>query len=146
MVRMARSSRLMKLHAGHLGYSRDELIGLSVHDVNPDSSKDSWPVFWNNIKKTKVRTNETRHRTKDGQIIPVEVRLNFMEFEGREYVVAFVRDITERKRNDEERARAFEEIQRLKKQLELENEYLHEEVLELQPYGCIVGKSPRATS
>ncbi len=126
----------------HLGYSRNELIGLTVHDIAPDMQKDSWPAFWNNIKKRKVYTIETRHRSKDGQIIPVEVYVNFMEFEGREYAVSFVRDITERKLNEEERTKAFEEIQHLKEQLELENEYLHEEVLELQPYGCIVGKSP----
>ncbi len=126
----------------HLGYTRQELMGLAVHDVNPDRPKDSWEFFWSEIKESKVMTIDTRHRTKDGRTIPVEVRANYMEFEDREYVVSFVRDITERKRNEEERTRAFEEIQRLKKQLELENEYLHEEVLELQPYGSIVGNSP----
>jgi transcriptional regulator with GAF, ATPase, and Fis domain len=38
-------------------------------------------------------------------------------------------------------ARAFEEIQRLKTQLELENEYLRTEVLEAAAFGGIVGKS-----
>ncbi len=39
-------------------------------------------------------------------------------------------------------ARAFEEIDRLKAQLELENEYLREEVNEAQEFGDIVGHSP----
>ncbi|TDI12941.1 MAG: GAF domain-containing protein [Acidobacteria bacterium] len=38
-------------------------------------------------------------------------------------------------------ARNFEEIERLHKQLELENEYLREEVREVQAYGAIVGAS-----
>jgi transcriptional regulator with GAF, ATPase, and Fis domain len=38
-------------------------------------------------------------------------------------------------------ARAFEEIERLKTQLELENEYLRTEVLEASAFGDIVGKS-----
>ena len=39
-------------------------------------------------------------------------------------------------------ARAFEEIERLKGQLELENTFLKEEVLEAQNFGEIVGQSP----
>ena len=39
-------------------------------------------------------------------------------------------------------ARAFEEIERLKAQLELENTFLKEEVLEAQNFGEIVGQSP----
>ncbi len=38
-------------------------------------------------------------------------------------------------------ARAFEEIERLKRQVELENEYLREEVLQAQDFGAIVGHS-----
>ncbi len=38
-------------------------------------------------------------------------------------------------------ARNFEEIERLHKQLELENEYLREEVREVQAYGAIIGAS-----
>ena len=49
-------------------------------------------------------------------------------------VVVF-RDISERKQ-------AEEEIQRLRRQLELENAYLNEEVLEAKAYGEIVGSSP----
>lgn len=39
-------------------------------------------------------------------------------------------------------ARAFEEIDRLRARLEMENAYLREEVLEAQAYGDIVGQSP----
>ena len=39
-------------------------------------------------------------------------------------------------------ARAFEEIERLQKQLELENAYLKEEVSEAKAFGDIIGESP----
>jgi transcriptional regulator with GAF, ATPase, and Fis domain len=39
-------------------------------------------------------------------------------------------------------ARAFEEIERLKAQLEMENEYLREEVVEAKAFGDLVGQSP----
>ncbi len=38
-------------------------------------------------------------------------------------------------------ARAFEEIQRLKAQLEMENAYLQEEVVEAKAFGDLVGQS-----
>jgi transcriptional regulator with GAF, ATPase, and Fis domain len=39
-------------------------------------------------------------------------------------------------------ARAFEEIERLKRRLEMENEYLREEISQSQAFGDIVGSSP----
>jgi len=39
-------------------------------------------------------------------------------------------------------ARAFEEIERLKGQLELERDYLRDELLEAHEFGDIVGQSP----
>jgi len=43
-------------------------------------------------------------------------------------------------------ARAFQEIERLKKQLEIENAYLREELNEVREYGDIIGQSPSLLS
>ena len=72
-----------------------------------------------------------------------EVTANFINFKGQEFAVAFSRDISERKRHDEEKKLVpCEKIEKLKGELELQNEYLQEEVLELQAFGDIVGTSP----
>ena len=125
-----------------LGYTQDELLGLTIQDINPNSNKQTWARFWKEIKEKKFVTFEEQHVKKDGSPAFFEVKASFIEFEGQEYVVGFSRDISERKRIEEERACAFDEIQRLRKQLELENEYLIEKVSELQSYGDIVGQSP----
>jgi DNA-binding NtrC family response regulator len=44
--------------------------------------------------------------------------------------------------SEEEARRAFEEIQRLKAQLEMQNAYLQEEVVEAKAFGDLVGQSP----
>jgi DNA-binding NtrC family response regulator len=44
--------------------------------------------------------------------------------------------------SEEKTRRAFEEIERLKAQLELENTYLQEEVKEAKDFGDVIGKSP----
>lgn len=124
-----------------LDYSEQELIGLTIQDINPDSTKETWQRFWPELKQAQALTFEAHHRSKVGSVIPVDITVNYIEFDKREYAVGFLRDITSRKKIEEEKAAAFEEINRLRTQLELENEYLHEEVRELQAFGNIIGKS-----
>lgn len=125
-----------------LGYSRDELVGLAIQDINPSSTPKSWAKFWKELQKKKVIVFEDDHRTRDGRIIPLETKVNFIEYKGKEYAVSFSRNISERKKNEEEKALAYQEICRLRNQLEFENEYLQEEVSELRTLGDFVGKSP----
>ena len=126
----------------HLGYSEDELMRLTIQDIDPDSNKKTWAKFWKELKKEKSICFEARNKTKEGLVIPVDVSVNFVEFDGCEYAVSFCRDISVRKKNEAEKLRAFDEINHLREQLELKNEYLIEEVIELQAFGDIVGKSP----
>jgi PAS domain S-box-containing protein len=84
-----------------LGYSREELLAKTVHDISPDFPPEVWANHWQEVKERKAFTIETRYYTKDGQIAPVEVTVNFVEFGGKEYNCAFVRDVTERKRMEE---------------------------------------------
>ena len=125
----------------HLDYSEQELIGLTIQDINPDSTQETWQTFWRQLKQAKTLSFEARHRSRSGTIIPIDVTVNYLEFDKQEYAVGFIRDITGRKKIEDEKAAAFEEINRLRKQLELENEYLHEEVRELQTFGNVIGKS-----
>jgi len=85
-----------------LGYSRDELLGLGVPDVDPDFSADLWQIHWDDLKTRGSLTFEGRHRAKDGSFFPVEVNANYFEYDGRGYNLALARDITGRKRAEEE--------------------------------------------
>jgi len=86
----------------YLGYSRDELLSLTVHDIDPDYPADTWPNFWQKVKKDKAFTIESRHQTKDGHIVPVEISINYVEFDGKEYICAVARDISSREQAEEE--------------------------------------------
>lgn len=125
-----------------LGYSREELVQLTIQNINPNSTPKTWEKFWKELQKKKVIAFEGEHRTRDGHLVPLETKVNFIEYKGREYAVAFSRDISERKKNEDEKALAYKEICHLRNQLELENEYLQEEVLELRTFGNFVGQSP----
>jgi PAS domain S-box-containing protein len=83
-----------------LEYTREELLSLSVPDINPHFPVQVWKAFWEDLKKLHSINLESNHRTKHGRVFPVEVTATFVEFDGKEYCVAFGRDISERKRGE----------------------------------------------
>ena len=87
-------------HSGctRLGYSHDEMLGMTVFDLDPDFQPGAWSLHWEELKRAGTLTFETRQRCKDGRILSVEINANFVQFDGNEFNFAFVRDITERKR------------------------------------------------
>ncbi|MHC4481653.1 MAG: PAS domain-containing sensor histidine kinase, partial [Planctomycetota bacterium] len=83
-----------------LGYSREELLSLTVHDVDPDFPGEAWAEHWAELKEHGALTFESRHRRKDGTLVPVAITTNYVEFEGKEYNFAFSRDITEARQKE----------------------------------------------
>ena len=84
---------------------------MTVHDMDPDFPAEVWPKHWEEVKRRGSFTFESRHRTKDGGLVPVEITVNYIEFDGKEYNCAFVRDITERKRAEEVLQQAHDELE-----------------------------------
>jgi two-component system, cell cycle sensor histidine kinase and response regulator CckA len=84
-----------------LGYSREELLSMKVSDIDPNYPLGEYHTFWKNIKKEKSLTFETAHRRKDGFTFPVEIRAKYMLLKGKDLVIAFGRDITERKQAEQ---------------------------------------------
>ena len=81
-----------------LGYTRDELMTLSVDDVDPDIPfRRDKQRFWSNLPAT----FEARHRRKDGELVPVEIRLRTIDYAESKAVLALARDISDRKRTEE---------------------------------------------
>ena len=92
----------------YLGYSRRQLLRMKVCDIDPDFTEEIWPSRWADLKNHGSMTIESQHKRKDGTLYPAEVTLNYLEFNGKEYNFAYIRDITERKRIEEELRRAKE--------------------------------------
>jgi PAS domain S-box-containing protein len=81
-----------------LDYTRAELLGLSVADIDPEFPTERWPDHWRDLKAKRSMTFESRLRAREGRLFPVEVSANYFEYGGRAYNLALVRDISERKR------------------------------------------------
>ncbi|MEQ8540616.1 MAG: PAS domain S-box protein [Coleofasciculus sp. D1-CHI-01] len=79
-----------------LGYSRQELLTLSVADV-VDFPLANLNLSFQKLLQEKRVVVESVHRTKDGQKIPVEVSSTLFMLDGLPTVQSICRDITERK-------------------------------------------------
>lgn len=87
----------------NLNYGREELLTMHVPDIEtfiPDMP--SWRARSDEVKNKKHSVREGRQKRKDGTTFPVEVNANYISHEKRDYFVAVVRDITERKKMAEE--------------------------------------------
>jgi PAS domain S-box-containing protein len=88
-----------------LGYARKELEQLHLTDIDPVYPLEHFIENWAAIKKESpivTRRTETMHKRKDGTVFPVEVQSKHIWFEDTRLHVAFVRDISERKRAQDE--------------------------------------------
>ena len=103
IVWVGQDGRLLEVNSAFcrsVGYSREELLSMRVHDLDPNHPAEIWPEFWERLKQAGTLTFESRHRTKEGRIFPVEITSNFFVYKGGEYHCSFVRDITERKQTE----------------------------------------------
>ena len=122
-----------------LGYSRQKLLSLSLHDIDPFFDHEVWPARWRQAQQEGSLVFETRYRTSDGKLIPVEITSNFVEFEGKGYAFTTARDITERKQAETALRSAEEHYREL-----FEN--VKDVVFMLDHSGDIVGMNQAAES
>lgn len=94
-----------------LGYSKEELTSMTVHQIDLNYQSDVWPAHWAELRIRGTMTIETSHRTKDNRVIPVELSLAYTNFSGEEYVCAIARDLTERKQFEVQLARYTEGLE-----------------------------------
>jgi PAS domain S-box-containing protein len=83
--------------AKRLGYIRDELLGLSIDDIDTPMAAQRNDVIIRELLDNGSVTFEHAHLRKDGTKIPVEISSRVMEYGGRQVFQSIVRDITERK-------------------------------------------------
>lgn len=84
------------------GYTRKELLQMSILNLDTRQSEEKWKQYWEELKTQKENRVEKYERKKDGTWFPVELLQYYFEFEGKGYCCSFIRDITARKKYQDE--------------------------------------------
>ena len=80
-----------------LGYSREELLGKAVWDIDSEYPKERRADEWAALKRLGTEVSERTFRRRDGSEFPVEITAQYIRFKGKEYEFAVAFDISKRK-------------------------------------------------
>lgn len=128
-----------KLACSCLGYSKEELLQLSVSDIEKGADPKLLTALWPTLMSSGKLEVECIHQRKDGSTFPVEVHLGPVEMGDKKYISAFVRDISVHKKALADSNRAKLEAQRLN---QAKSEFLSRMSHELRtPLNAIMGFS-----
>ena len=92
------------------GWSRDQLIGMDIRNLRDPGSSLDFEQQWRLAGEQDGLIFETIHRRADGSTVPVEVSSRIIDMDGRLYRQSIIRDITERKRSEQELHSAHDEL------------------------------------
>ena len=79
-----------------LGYRREEMLSMTVYDIDPLLDPSLHSRMSQRLRESGFVIMESQHRRKDGSTFPVEINIKYIQLD-REYAVAVVRDITDRR-------------------------------------------------
>lgn len=88
----------------NIGYKKSEIYELTPLDIKPQLDKRRFDEIVKPLKNRELKsiTFETTHQRKDKSLYPVEVHLQLTRLHGIDVFVAFILDLTEKKRIENE--------------------------------------------
>ena len=132
-----------------LGWKPEDIVGQKAHDVHHHSYPDGSPYPRTQCPIYAALKDGEVHRVDDevfwhtnGSAVPVEYTSTPIWQDGKlDGAVVVFRDISERKVIERQREMAYQQIKQLKEQLELERDYLRDEIKVTSSFGEIIGAS-----
>ena len=98
-----------------LGYSRQELLGMTIFDIDPTFSPEKWVEHRRKLAAERVRVIQTQHRRKDGTRFPIEITANYFEKDGKGFTFSFVTDISGRIEAERDREKLEAQLRQAQK-------------------------------
>ena len=104
------------------GYSREELLKMNIRELEAQYSPEDTEQRIKQMVSEKSARFETKHKRKDGNVIDLDVSIVIMQQEETPLVAAFVRDITDSKKAEEELKKSREQLRVLSQHLQSTSE------------------------
>ena len=95
-----------------LGYSREELLAMTIADIDPESFQNGKPKLWDKVFAGEQFSFEINQLRKDGSTFPAEMKVGLVRLPVGPVMLAIVRDITERKQAEKELEARNDELTR----------------------------------
>ncbi|MGC4054444.1 MAG: PAS domain S-box protein [Paludibaculum sp.] len=86
------------------GYTAPELLGMHAWELEASQSEEEQRAYFQRLLRQREDRFESRHRRKDGTVFDLEISTQYLPAGGG-HAAAFLRDITERKRAEQERSK-----------------------------------------
>ncbi|WP_053948034.1 PAS domain S-box protein [Halolamina sediminis] len=83
-----------------LGYSREELLEMGPHDIDPETDPDEISALIEGMLEDGTQVFETVHETRDGERIPVEISSSPIRYRDETVILSVGRDISARKERE----------------------------------------------
>jgi PAS domain S-box-containing protein len=93
------------------GCTREELMAMTIFDINPEYTKESWEERWQKLRKEGSHSYVTVNRARDGSLFPVEVTSSYIKYRDLELICGYARDITARRQAEEAIRQAKEQAE-----------------------------------
>lgn len=98
-------------YAGDIFYANEEASNLSqynlselqyknIKNIDPTFTDNAWRATWQEITTRKTWSFQSFVKQKNGQLIPVENQWNYLNFQGQDYICAFIYDIRQREEQE----------------------------------------------
>lgn len=99
--RQGQVSRANQAACQQLGFGPTQITGLHFGDIHPDHDSVQYGQLWQRLQREHTLTLDLAQVRHDGSVRQAEVGMNFVQFEGQDYLCCFMRDMTERSQLDD---------------------------------------------
>lgn len=82
------------------GYSREELLTMTVEHIDPNFTPEVWSEVWKTLKQQGSIHGRYIYQNKEKKIIPVEVTANYSEYENKESCCVFIYELLKEKEKE----------------------------------------------
>ncbi len=96
-----RVNRANQAASQQLGYPLPDMTNARFVDFHPDYPIGLYERLWGDLQQHQTLTVDMRQLRRDGSARQVEVGMNFVQFDGHQYLCCFMRDVTERSQLDD---------------------------------------------